>query len=115
MLVNLPSKNQKLLSSYSEQDQIKEHVIRGETLVNDLARTDVKLLNLVPAFADLPASKYYFEHDGHMNRSGHQIIASNIHQEILPDVYQLLRRTTSMASRPGLSASRSTENQLLAR
>jgi lysophospholipase L1-like esterase len=115
MLVNLPAKNQKLLSSYSEQDQIKEHVIRGETLVNDLARTDVKLLNLVPAFADLPASKYYFEHDGHMTRSGHQIIASNIHQAILPDVYQLLRRTTSMASRPGLSASRNTENQLLAR
>jgi lysophospholipase L1-like esterase len=86
MIVNLPAKNQKPLSAYADQEQIKEHVIRGEALMNDLARTNVKLLNLVPVFATLPVSKYYFEQDGHMTRFGHQVIAENLHSALSQDI-----------------------------
>ena len=112
MVVNLASKNQKLLSDYSEQDQIKEYVKRGEALVNELARTDVRLLNLVPVFSNLPISKCYFKHDGHMTKYGHQVVARKIYDVILPDVYRLLLRKTADEGRQGGAGILTTENQV---
>lgn len=89
MVVNLPARNQRPLGAYSEQSKIKPYVVKGEALLEDLDEQDVEVLNLVPVFADLPGEKYYFEHDGHMNKRGHEVVASHICEATLPDVLRM--------------------------
>lgn len=89
MVVNLPARNQRPLGAYSDQSKIKPYVVKGEALLEDLDEQDVEVLNLVPVFADLPVGKYYFEHDGHMNKRGHEVVASHICEATLPDVLRM--------------------------
>jgi hypothetical protein len=112
MIVNLPAKGHKLLSDYSERDQVKPYVYRGDALIKDLAKTDIQTLDLVPVFAGLPISKYYFEHDGHMTGYGHQVVASNIYKSVLPEVIQLLGQATADSKAQGNSTKLNSKNQI---
>lgn len=88
IFVNIAAKNQKPLGEYSVQDDVKLYVRLDDMLLKDLRRLDVVVVDLVPMFAQLPVSEYYFEHDGHLNPHGHQKVAQIIFEAILPRVSQ---------------------------
>jgi hypothetical protein len=86
LVVNLPTKRQRILSEYSEIEKIPWYVPQCDRLLNRLDREGVEIWDLVPVFSKLPESTYYFKNDGHMTKYGHQVVASNIHEFILPHV-----------------------------
>jgi len=90
LLVNLPNKHQKVISLYNSNEGIPVNVKMCDKLLKIIKDHNIKVLDLVPVFSKLPTLPYYFIHDGHMTRSGHQIIASSIYEFILPDIFLLI-------------------------
>jgi hypothetical protein len=86
LVVNLPERDQKNLSGYIGGEAIPRYVVLCETLKTSLVDRHIRVLDLVPAFSSLSKPHYYFEHDGHMTKWGHQVIASNIYEAVLPEI-----------------------------
>lgn len=96
LLANFPHRHQKILSHYSYKEEIPINVKMCDKLLKIIKDHNIMLLDLVPVFSKLPTSPYYFEHDNHMTRLGHQIIASSIYKFILPDIFFLISQKKSL-------------------
>lgn len=57
-----------------------------DSVINRLQKNNVRVIDLVPVFMELPTEDYYFEHDGHMNQHGHELIAREVYQSLLPEI-----------------------------
>lgn len=104
MLVNVPAKDHRPMPGDPGRDKTahyEPHVISSNALIKELAQTGVGLLDLVPVFADLPVSKYYFKHDSHMTVFGHGVMAATLRDALLPEVVGRARET--MAPKSALS------------
>ncbi|MBW2737526.1 MAG: hypothetical protein JRE64_01485 [Deltaproteobacteria bacterium] len=86
LIVNLPEKDQKNISDYVGGEAIPQYVVRCEALKFSLIDKNIRVLDLIPVFSSLSKSHYYFEHDGHMTKCGHQVIASNVYEFVLPEI-----------------------------
>lgn len=86
LIVNFPELDQKNFSDYVGGETIPRDVVMYEALKTLLAERNIRVLDLVPVFSKLSKPHYYFEHDGHMNKWGHQVIASNVYEFVLPEI-----------------------------
>jgi len=86
MIVNLPAKGQKPLYDYSDNEQVPSYAIMYDHLQRELNEQQIPIIDLVPLFAGLPQSQYYFEHGGHMTKRGHRLIALQISENISSDI-----------------------------
>jgi hypothetical protein len=83
MILNLPQRGQRAVSSYGSGEPIPPHVLKNDQLLTHLRRKQIRTLDLVPVFSALPESTHYFVRDGHMTRLGHQVVARSLHQYLL--------------------------------
>jgi lysophospholipase L1-like esterase len=81
LVVNLPAKGQKPPAGYA-RETAPPYVYQCAKLLPQLESAGIRVLNLVQVFADLPAEKYYFLQDGHMNAEGNERLAEEIYKDI---------------------------------
>lgn len=86
LVVHLPAKGQRSLSTYTKQEQISYFIILWDTLSKNLREKNIEVLDLVPFFSTLPETQVYFKDDGHMTKYGNQAVASHIYKTISPRV-----------------------------
>lgn len=86
LIVHLPERGQKTITRYSNGELIPRYVVLWDALKGSLIERNFDVLDLVPVFSRLPKSRYYFEHDGHMTKWGHQVIAANVYEVVLPEI-----------------------------
>ena len=97
LIVNFPERDQKNFSDYVGGEAIPRYVVMYEALKTILSERYIRVLDLVPVFSKLSKSHYYFEHDGHMNNRGHQVIASSIYEVVIPEI---LNRQSQVSNNP---------------
>ena len=84
IVINLPFKGQKILSEYNGEEKIPNFVKMNYLLWKNVEKKDIEMLDLIPVFSKFPYESYYFKHDLHMNKLGHQLIASELFEYLLP-------------------------------
>lgn len=86
MVLNFPKKEHKLLIDPMNETGIPSYIDLTDSVINRLQKNNVRVIDLVPVFMELPTEDYYFEHDGHMNPHGHELIAREVYQSLLPEI-----------------------------
>lgn len=84
VFLNLPAKNQKLLNDYAAGEILPSFVKDTSELIRHAEASGSIVIDLVPIFSGIPIGQNYFEHDGHMNASGHRMIAEQLYDKLLP-------------------------------